>query len=388
MRCLGIPAATRRHPLRNLLARIRDGLRERRNQWVADPRLRRLVLSNPLTRCVARHKALELFDVCAGFVYSQILLACLQLGLFDLLKGRAVGIDRLAREIDLPGDRARLLVDAAIALRLLERRDGGLVTLGELGAALNANPGVKAMVHHHADLYADLRDPVALLRNEQGGGRLKTYWAYVATEDPALLSADHVAPYSTLMATSQHFIADEVLSAYPVTTHRRLLDVGGGDGAFAIAAARCAPALEVQVFDLPAVAQRAHEKFRAQGLSDRATAIGGDFTKDTLPVGADLITLVRVLYDHDDDRVLKILKAVRVALPEDGKLLIAEPMAEAPGAERVGDAYFGFYLLAMGSGRIRRPREIGGLLSAAGFVGFRVVPTRIPLQTGLIIANA
>jgi demethylspheroidene O-methyltransferase len=68
---------------------------------------------------------------------------------------------------------------------------------------------------------------------------------------------------------------------------------------------------------------------------------------------------VRVVHDHDDERVLALLRAVRAALPPGGTLLLAEPMAGTPGAQAMGDAYFGFYLLAMGSGRPRTPQRLG-----------------------------
>ena len=62
---------------------------------------------------------------------------------------------------------------------------------------------------------------------------------------------------------------------------------------------------------------------------------------------------------------------MRDALPPGRRLVVAEPMAGAPGAEPMGDAYFGFYLLAMGRGRPRTLGEIAGLLRAAGFAGVR-----------------
>jgi len=108
---------------------------------------------------------------------------------------------------------------------------------------------------------------------------------------------------------------------------------------------------------------------------------------DPLPHGADVISLVRVIHDHDDAQALGILKAVRRALPPNGTLLLAEPMAGTPGAEAMGDAYFGFYLLAMGHGRPRTPQELEAMLQAAGFGLTRLVPTRIPLQTQLLIAH-
>ena len=115
---------------------------------------------------------------------------------------------------------------------------------------------------------------------------------------------------------------------------------------------------------------------------------GGNFHADALPTGADVISLVRVLLDHDDASVLRLLKRVRAALPSGGVLLIAEAMAGVRGAETVGDAYFSFYLMAMGKGRARRAAELHQMLQAAGFRRSRERSTRFPVQTGLIVAEA
>jgi demethylspheroidene O-methyltransferase len=69
-----------------------------------------------------------------------------------------------------------------------------------------------------------------------------------------------------------------------------------------------------------------------------------------------------------------------------GTVMIAEPM-RARGAETVGDAYFGFYLLAMGQGRPRSPAEIGNLLELAGFERIAEKTTRRPMLTSLVIAK-
>jgi demethylspheroidene O-methyltransferase len=114
---------------------------------------------------------------------------------------------------------------------------------------------------------------------------------------------------------------------------------------------------------------------------------GGDFTRDALPAGADIASLVRVIYDHGDERALAILRAVHRALPPRGTLLLAEPMAGAAGAPRMGDAYFGMYLLAMRGGRARTAAELSALLVAAGFEQVRELATPIPLQVGLLVAR-
>jgi len=180
-------------------------------------------------------------------------------------------------------------------------------------------------------------------------------------------------------------IAGELLDVYDVSRHRVVLDVGGGDGSFLSAVALRAPAARLMLFDLPAVAAQAGARF---AQNPRFSAHGGDFTVDRLPAGADLITLVRVLHDHDDGKALVLLGAVHSALEPGGVLLLGEPMAGAAGAEPIGAAYFGFYLWAMGSGRARRPDEIAALLRAAGFTKIQVRKTSQPMLTGLITAEA
>jgi demethylspheroidene O-methyltransferase len=141
------------------------------------------------------------------------------------------------------------------------------------------------------------------------------------------------------------------------------------------------------LFDLPAVVASAAAAFAVAGLRDRAQVFGGDFTRDALPDGADIASLVRVLYDHADERALAILRAVHRALPPGGTLLVAEPMAGAPDAPRMGDAYFGMYLLAMRGGRARTAGELVTLLRVAGFEHVRELPTPIPLQVGVLVAR-
>ncbi len=63
-------------------------------------------------------------------------------------------------------------------------------------------------------------------------------------------------------------------------------------------------------------------------------------------------------------------------------------MAGTPGAEPVGDAYFGLYLLAMGSGRPRTAAELTGMLEAAGFARVRECRTRRPMLVRLLVATA
>ena len=347
----------------------------RRNRLLSSPRFQRFAARFPLTRPVARRRARALFDLVAGFTYSQILAACVELRLFELLADRPGDAASIGEATGLPPAAVDRLLRAAAALDLVERV-GDEWMLGSAGAALRGNRGVAEMVAHHRLLYADLADPVALLRRGGGGGGLAALWRYTDAADPAA-----VTDYSRLMAASQPLVAAQAIDAYPFARHRRLLDVGGGEGAFLAAVGARVPSLALGLFDLPAVGERA-----ATRLGDAATIHAGDFTRDALPTGYDIVSLVRVLHDHDDAPALALLRAIHAALPPGGTIFIAEPMAETRGAEPAGDAYFGLYLWAMGSGRPRSAAAVGAMLRQAGFDRITRRGTALPITTSVITA--
>ena len=363
-----------------------EWFRERRARLIANPRAQRRALANPLLRPLARRRARAGLDLTAGFVYSQVLFACAQLKLFDLLLEAPLSTETLAERIDLTPAATRRLLNAAASLDLVEPRRGTLWGLGALGAAFAGNRASLALVEHQPLLYADLADPVALLR---GGRRaaLADYWPYSDDANPRRLGAGQVAPYSALMAASQPMVAQEALDAYDVSRHKKLMDVGGGEGVFLVAAGARAPALRLTLFDLPAVAERARARFADAGLAVRTEAVGGDFLRDPLPEGADLVTLVRIVHDHDDDSALALLRNIRRSLRPGATLLVVEAMSGVPGAETL-DAYYGFYTLAMGRGEPRRAEAIMALLGAAGFGDCRLLANALPSLTSIIAAQA
>ncbi|XBQ16976.1 MAG: methyltransferase [Oceanicaulis sp.] len=360
----------------------RAALGDLRNRLVGDPGFRRWAKGFAPTRGVARKSARELFDLTAGFVYSQTLLACVQTDLFEFLKDGPQSLDAIARHADLPGPGAERLAEAAAAIELLERRGDGHYALGRLGAPLVAEPGLAAMIAHHRLLYEDLTDPLAVLRG-QADGKLAAYWGY-GREDR---QAGETGSYSELMAATLPMVADEVFAAVDPRKAERLLDVGGGEGAFLIEAARRAPGLDLALFDLPGVAERAKARLAREGLADQAQVHAGSFLDDSLPAGADLISLVRIIHDHSDADVMALLRACRAALEPGGTLIVAEPMSGASGAAPMGEAYFGFYLMAMGRGRPRTAERLAGMLREAGFTSVRRHRARMPLIAGVLTAR-
>ena len=370
---------------------FKDALQARLERWYAHPGLYRWSLGNPLTRWLTRRRTRKLFDLMAGFVHSQVLLGCVRLDLFRALHHAPASLTELARRTGLaPAVLQRLLL-SAVALGLLEHRSQGRFGLGPLGVPLAQHEGIAQMIEHNHLLYQDMQDPLQFLNNAWSGG-MAEYWPYAHEKPvPAPPDLDKFTRYSQLMAASQGFVVQEILSSYFFDEHRCVLDVGAGQGRFVGELAVHAPHLKFKMFDLPPVLDLAREGLKAKGLSERVTLHPGSFLDDPLPEGADLITLVRVAHDHPDAVVRQILLKAHAALPVGGVLLLAEPMAqpdeEAGQPSASADAYFHFYLLAMGAGRLRTPKELQSLMEEAGFTHVERVPNAMPIHARILLGR-
>ena len=189
------------------------------------------------------------------------------------------------------------------------------------------------------------------------------------------------------MADSQGLVAEDTLQMVDLFGVKRLLDIGGGTGAFLAVVSRKYPSLNMGLFDLPAVVEGAGARLARAGVSNPLTIHPGSFRDDPLPTGADAISLIRVLYDHADATVAKLLAAVFRALPPGGLLIVSEPMSGGAVPDRATDSYFAFYTAAMQTGRTRSGAEIAVLMAAAGFADITDIKGFRPFVTSVVTAR-
>jgi demethylspheroidene O-methyltransferase len=348
-----------------------------RNRLTANSRFIALAQAFPLTRPIARRRSRQLFDLVAGFAYSQVLYSCVQLNLFEQVGQSGQTLGMLALRLGWDEPKTLRLIKAAAALQLLELH-GNTVSLGVHGAALLGQPWIMRFIAHHHLFYDDLADPIGLLSGQKPGQHLKSFWDY--GHDPRAK-----ADYTGLMAASQTAVAAEILNAYDFSNHDTVLDVGGGDGSFLRALTARHPNIKRQLFDLPGVIDIADAHPGNLGTS----TFSGHFAKDALPAGADVVTLVRVAHDHDDDvvRVVfrNIFQCLRNGPARPSAFILAEPMSGNAATAPVTDAYFNLYFAAMGQGRTRTPQELIEMAREAGFSRHRQLSTRDPLITSLLV---
>ena len=321
----------------------------------------------PILRALINYEGNKIHEIMSGFVYSQILHLLINLGVFQFLKKQGRSLEEVSQFLELANDRSLLLLRGGCALNLVcYKRNKYWLT--RVGAQIVGVPGLMDMIQHNQILYRDLFEPVKLLQG-RSETELSHFWPYVRKErEKKKISTKVSSEYSKLMQTSQRLVAEQTLQAYSLKGVKRILDIGGGTGAFLLAVKNKYPSIEATVFDLPNVVNVA--KSNHQKIDDIVGLLNfcpGDFLKDDIPAKQDVISLVRVLYDHEDSTVELLLRRIYEALPNGGSLLITEPMSGGSKAMRSSDCYFSFYTLAMTTGKVRSFEEHKAILLRAGF---------------------
>jgi O-methyltransferase domain/Dimerisation domain len=318
----------------------------------------------------------RLLEMTRGYVVTKTLFVAAQLGIADLL---ADGPRPAAELAAATGGHPRALhriLRALASYRVFAETEPGVFTLGELGDLLRTDaPGSLrhwvltngGLLYHalgHAEQSALTGEPA--FRQAYGAD----LFAYLAT-DP-----EQSTTFDAAMADFSRRSAAAVLMAYDLSAARHLVDVGGGNGAFAIAALRAHERLNATVFDQPHVVEAVLPHAREAGVAERCSVVAGDFFAE-VPSGGDTYVLSWIVHDWDDERALRILRNCRAAMPDDGRLLLVEavvPDGNAPHFSKFGDIVM---LVALG-GQERTAAEYRVLLESAGFRLEQIVATAGP----------
>jgi O-methyltransferase domain len=167
-----------------------------------------------------------------------------------------------------------------------------------------------------------------------------------------------------------------VAEAYDFGSHSQVVDVGGGHGQLLSAILARHPNLHGTLFDRKAGLASATST--PGDAVARTRSIAGDFF-DSVPAGADVYVLKKVIHDWDDERAAKILENCRRAMLSHGKVLLAETLVP-PGDKPDEIKFIDVVMLAITGGRERTEEEYGELLARARLRLDRVLPTKASIS--------
>jgi hypothetical protein len=184
--------------------------------------------------------------------------------------------------------------------------------------------------------------------------------------------------WATLMDNVTAHIDPWFFENVEVPSGAQVLDVAGNTGLGAIHTyqLKTSPGLRVTTFDLPEKEQEALENFRANGVAEHCSFIGGDVFK-SVPKGFDTVLIKHFLDMFDRDAVLRILGGVYEALEVGGTVNILVPVYPEviKGAENVDIDFFPAFFLGctMGQGGPQKMSTYAKWLEECGFTVTRTV---------------
>lgn len=331
---------------------------------------------------------LPLLQLATGFWASKTLAAAHELDVFSRLSGtEGTTASGLAGALAIDERPAELLLTGCAALGLLELRDGRY-----LNSPLAEEYLVRGKPYYFGG-FVQMLDQ----RLYDGWGRLTeairtnrpTTWdpdlqaSIFDNADPAMLESFWEAMHSISSSTARAL--GEVVD---LGTDARLLDVGGGSGAYDIELVRLHPGLRATVFDLPEVCEIAAQKVAAAGVAERVTTVPGDFFADPeLPGGHDVVLLSMILHDWAPAQDLQILRKCFAALPSGGRILISELLVDDDKAGPPDAALMGLNMLVETEGRNYTAAEYEQWLRQVGFVDVETVSFVAPGANGVVLAR-
>ena len=330
-----------------------------------------------------------LMNLVTGFWSFKTFAAAVELGLFSRLAGgRTLTVAGARQELGLPERPADLLLTACASLGLLERSGDGY-----RNSALAEEFLVAGRPYYFGGQvsYCDQRTYLpwhriveALRTDRPLTWDPDTQESMFTTADPQLLATFWEAMYSTSI-----FTARALAGAVDLSGHHRLLDVGGGSGAYPIELCRLHPGLTATVLDLPHVCEIAAGKVDLAGLSDRIGTTAANFLTDAaLPTGHDVLLLSMILHDWDEPTNRELLAKAYAALPSGGLVIVSELLLDADRSGPAPAALMGMNMLVETvGGRNYSDLEYSEWLAGAGFTQVRTVHFDAPGANGAVVGS-
>lgn len=178
----------------------------------------------------------------------------------------------------------------------------------------------------------------------------------------------HEATASVGFGAGRRFCREVDLSA-----RRKLMDIGGGSGAYSITAVQTNPGLQAVVLDLPPVVEVTREFIDKHGVADRVTAVATDFTRDPFPNDCDVAVMASNLPQYNRDIIAAVVKKTYDSLLVPGEMHLIGEMLDDDRRGPLDAALWGLQETMSNSTGIAHTRaECIGYLEAAGFVDVEV----------------
>jgi SAM-dependent methyltransferase len=182
--------------------------------------------------------------------------------------------------------------------------------------------------------------------------------------------------------------AEKIAAALDLSGRKRLIDIGGGPGTYAIFFCKANPGLRATIFDRPGSESFAVDVTGRFALEKRVDFIGGDFLADALPTGYDVAWLSQVLHGETPADAAKLVERAANILNPGGLLVIQEFVLDDDRSGPVHPALFSLnMLLGTAGGQAYTWNELRDMLQKAGAIRIRRLEVKLPMDCGILVGE-
>jgi ubiquinone/menaquinone biosynthesis C-methylase UbiE len=302
----------------------------------------------------------ELTAVSRGYWTARALLSAVELGLFEALGARRLGPAALARQLKVDARALELLLDALVGQGVLGKSKTSYEIPLALRPFLGRGPAsALGMLRHHAALWRTWSN---LTESVRTGSSLPSDSSFRRGPEEA-------RAFTVAMRDGARRLAPEVATEVNLRGRRRMLDLGGGPGVYAVEFARANPRLDVVVVELPLVAAVGEEMCAEhKDVHDRISWVAADIEKDPLPDGADCAFLSHVIHGNDEQANRDLFAKVAGALGAGGLFIVRDFFLNPDRTMPAAASLFSLNMLVnTPAGRSYSAKETMAWLRDAGF---------------------
>lgn len=207
----------------------------------------------------------------------------------------------------------------------------------------------------------------------------KPAWAEVNGQDPfpyLQANPDKARIFDKAMSSLSNLAITAVVDGYDFSGLETLIDIAGGQGRLLTGILESQPSMRGVLFDLSHVLEGAREVVKGSTAAERVEFASGDFF-ESVPGGGDAYIMKHIIHDWDDERAITILKNIKQAMNDGGRVLLVESVIEPANQPDFGKL-MDIEMLVSPGGKERTEEEYKDLFARAGLRLTRIIKTQSP----------
>ncbi len=296
-----------------------------------------------------------IMQIASGFMAAKFLFAANEYRVFDALEDAPTDLAGLAARTGLTTRATRILADGCVAIGLLHKQDG---------VYANSAPADRFLTR--GGLAPGLRfwDQISYPQWTRFAASLAHGPSQLAVELPPETQQVVLDGIEAILAGPTRVL----VGSMDLNDRRRLLDLGCGNGSWAIAALETNPDLTATLVDLPIAIGVTDKRLAATGLADRASVQGADILVDPIPTGHDLVMLNNVIHYYTPETNTSLLARIAQAVDPGALLVMADFWTDPTHTQPVPAALMaGEFAAHNADGDVYSVEEVSGWLGETGW---------------------